>query len=281
MNYLVVGGRGEAGQSAIEAIRSQAPEAWIAATSSNETPVPGASSTIQGVDLADKEAPARIKTALGERAGQLRALFFTPAFGPIGYPVRAATPEDVREALQFSFRPMVELSNSLNPKITVGYSAFYWLPHSLAGYGSMAYAKLALEQCAIKHPDRFRVVRAGTFRSQATRGIGLLLFRKIRNTPHPELQELASRFEKSDKKFTDFFFEHAFQTEEATYGVDFQSPHRPTTRADLTLCNRRILAGESAPIINVLGDWIWTSDHLPELPEAFGLDHDPGKQYGV
>ena len=281
MNYLVVGGRGEAGQSAIEAIRSEAPAAWIAATSSNETAVPGASSTIQGIDLADRDAPAKIEAALGERAKRLNALFFTPAFGPIGYPVRAATPEDVREALEFSFRPMVELSNGLNPKVTVGYSAFYWLPHSLAGYGSMAYAKLALEQAAVKHPERFRVVRAGTFRSQATRGIGLLLFRKIRNTPHAELQDLAARFEKSDKKFTEFFFEHAFQSEAATYGADFQSPHRPTTRTDLTLCNRRILGGESAPRINVIGDWVWTSDSLPALPAAFALDHDPGKQYGV
>src|SRR5690606_6292694 len=94
----------------------------------------------------------------------------------------------------------------LKPGRTIGFSAFYWLPHSLSGYGAMAYAKLEQERLAVKDPARYGMLRAGTFLSKATRGIALLLQRSIKGTEHAQLQELGARWKASGEKFKDFFF---------------------------------------------------------------------------
>jgi hypothetical protein len=297
-NYLIVGGRSEAGQSAIEALREfhNAPAdardnarcvARIIATSSNAGGnIPGADYTIGDIDLNDVRAPEKIIETLTDldpaiMAGPFDMIFFTPAFGPIGYPIRAASLEDADRAIAFSYTPMRELAELLQPRLCVGYSAFYWLPHARVGYGSMAYAKVLLDSLAHRDPERFRAIRGGTFRSPATRGIGLLLQRAIKNTPHAELRELGEAYRATGGKFSDFFFGYAFSQERAAFGERFAPvPHRPTERADLKAATLRMLHGSNAPILCVIGDWSWEENEMPDLdPEIFTIKEEIARRH--
>ncbi len=268
MNYLIVGGNSTAGQSAVKAIRETDREAVIIATTSGTGEIPGVDRTVPGVDLS-KNIIDLVEDAVG--ASPLRALFFTPAFGPIGFPVNAATLDDVKAGLAFSCDPMVALTERLHPGITVGYSAFYWLPHTLTAYGAMAYVKLAQEKLALAHSEQYRMIRAGTFVSKASRGVGLIIQRSAKNTPHQALKDLADAWRKSGLKFTEYFFDYAFSCEKAAFGSRFQTPHGATDAEGLTRTAKMILSGEPAPIINVIGDWIWTDSKLPDLPLDFAL----------
>lgn len=269
MDFLIVGGRSEAGQSALTAILEFDPSARIFATSSKSDGVAGAE-LIPNIDLNDSAAAEKIAAALGDV--ELWALFFTPAFGPIGYPIRDASAEDARAALAFSFDPMKALADRLRPQMTVGYSAFYWLPHTRAAYGAMAFAKIALDRLCFREPERFRAVRAGTFLSQATRGIGLLLQRKLRDTPHAEIRDLGERWRASGKKFGEFFFEYAFENERAAFGSRFTTPHRATTGEDLRRITLKLLRNEiTAPVASVIGDWTWSEAEAPVLDSDFKL----------
>lgn len=268
MNYLIVGGNSTAGQSAIRAIRESDSNALIIATTSGTGEISGADRSVPNIDLS-KDVVDSVAAAVGSL--NLRALFFTPAFGPIGFPVAATTLDDIRKGLAFSYDPMVNLTNRLHPDITVGYSAFYWLPHTLTAYGAMAYVKLAQEKLAVENPRQYRMIRAGTFASKASRGVGLIVQRNAKNTQHAALRELADMWRKSGMKFSDFFFDYAFACEIKAFGDRFSSSHRATDESGLTKTAAKILSGEASPIVNVIGDWVWTDSSLPELPTDFTL----------
>ncbi len=284
---LIVGGSSEAGRSALEAAR-EAGGASVIGTTSGDKNIDGYDHTIPGIDLNDAQAPEKIRDGMLSYAGgtlapgAVTALFFTPAFGPIGYPIPAAPIEDVREALAFSYTPMMRTAELLKPQVTVGYSAFFWLPHTRVGYGAMAYAKLALDYTVFRKPGQFRAIRGGTFRSPATRGIGLLLQRALRKTPHQELKDLGARYKDKGGKFSDFFFEYAFSQEDAAFGDRFDTPHRPTNRDDLKAAAKKIITGESkAPVISVIGDWMWEEYELPEIGEGFEIQDQVLKEQGL
>lgn len=297
-NYLIVGGRSVASQSALQAIRefhaASDSSARIFATSSSATAGPesieGLTSSdvvIPGIDLNDVDAADRIIQALDNEDTKLTQssidiVFFTPAFGPIGYPIRAATNEDAETAIQFSVAPMRKLSDTLQPRLTIGYSAFYWLPHARVGYGSMSYAKVLLDTLAHEQPNRFRAIRGGTFRSPATRGIGLLLQRALKTTEHSELKDLGAAHKDKGGKFSDFFFNFAFSHETKAFQERFPTiPHRATERADLEKATLQILRGEDAPVLCVIGDWIWRETEMPPLdPEVFQIKAEVLKQHG-
>ena len=114
-SYLIVGASSEAGQSAIEALREFHQNdggAHIIGTASKADAtvdsIQNIDAIIPGIDLNDGDAAGKIQKGLGEFAqpGRLAAIFFTPAFGPIGYPIRAATLADADKAIAFSFTPM-------------------------------------------------------------------------------------------------------------------------------------------------------------------------------
>lgn len=269
MNHaVIVGGGGSAGQSALAAIRREFPSARVTGTTSGSADLPGYDSTIHAVDL-NQDVVDRVAAQAGS---SVDVLIFTPAFGPLGFPVREATEAQVEEALRFSVRPMVQLAEALRAGLTVSYSAFYWLEHTLAAYGSMAYAKLAQERLAIREPARFRVVRAGTFRSKATRGITILLQRQMRSPTGGPGADLVAAYRKSGLKFPDFFFGFAFSSEQRAFGGRFESPHRETGPDDLTQATADVLSGRrSEPIVNVIGGWRWTDNVLPTLGPDFPL----------
>lgn len=264
--FLVVGGSSVAGQAALNVLRRRYPDARLFATSSGEKTVSGAGVTIDHIDLNSDTAVTRICDEL-QKAGvsAVDGLVFTPAFGPIGYPIKKTPEEDIRAALRFSVQPMIELHERLKSPRTIGFSAFYWLPHTLTAYGSMAFAKIAQERLAVTDSS-FQMIRAGTFESRATRGIGLLLQRSLRDTPHSEILDLGARWKESGKKFSDFFFDYAFQSEREAFGSRFSEPHRATTQSDLERALLRALDEDRPPIVNVIGDWMWTDSEMPVLP---------------
>lgn len=271
-SYLIIGGNSVAGQGSVQAIRNFESNAIVHATTStakqagDSSGIAGADKTLYGIDLSKPETLDLIP------AEKYKMIIFTPAFGPIGYPI-ASTPEsDVKEALRFSYHPMVELSRRLNPDLTIGFTAFYWLPHTLSAYGSMAYAKIAQEILAVENSNRFRMIRAGSFVSKATRGIGLLLQRALRDTPHAAIRDLGEKWKASGKKFADFFFDYACECEKEAFGAGFDRPHRQTNQSDIERGVSMVLKGDKAPIINVLGDWTWTDDKLKPLPADFRLN---------
>ncbi len=265
--FLIVGGSSVAGQAALQVLRRRYPDARLVTTSSQSQSKKGNHvETIDGIDLKQSDAVQKLLDALNHmHIHAIDGLVYTPAFGPIGYPVLTASAEDIQQALSFSVQPMIELHKALQSPRTTGFTAFYWLPHTLTAYGSMAFAKFKQEQLAIRDHS-FQMIRAGTFVSRSTRGIGLLLQRLLRDTPHPQLQELGRLWKESGRKFSDFFFDYAFQSEQQAFGSRFAQPHRPTEQRDLERAIERSFEDDRPPIVNVIGDWLWVEDKLPELP---------------
>lgn len=258
MKILIVGGSGVAGQCAVRALKQFDPAAEIWSTSSKEADVPGATHTIRGIDLNQPAALQKLKTF----HDKLDYLFYTPAFGSVGSPVSAATREEVKQANAFCLDPMVELVQTLKPKMTVAYTAYYFKPHLLAFYGALAYVKYATEKLAVENPAQYKCLRIGSFVSKATRGIGLLLQRMSKNAPH--LKPLMELYEKSGMKFSDFFFDYIAKEEKKN--IAGNRPYHMTREDDIIAAHLRVLQGETAPIINVLGSEIWTESALPPLP---------------
>jgi len=258
MNILIVGGSGVAGQCAIRAIRQHDAQARIWSTSSRAGKVEGADVTLSGIDLNKAESLAELK----QFKEPLDYLFYTPAFGSVGVPVADAKREEVQQALAFCLDPMVALTEALKPKMTVAYTAYYFKPHLLAFYGSLAYVKYATERLAVLNPHQYKVLRIGSFVSKATRGIGLLLQRMSKSAPH--LKPLMDEYAKSGMKFSDFFFKYIGEQEQKNVLRD--GSYHMTTEADIVSAHLHLLKGEAAPIINVLGSDIWADTSLPPLP---------------
>ncbi len=260
--YLVVGGAGVAGQAAIAAIRARTPAAEILATTSTASrEIPGASRVVGGVDLRE---PDCIDALVSQIDAQIDGLVFTPARGPVGFPVAAASAAQVAEARAFSLAPLVELRRRLDPALTIGFSSFWWLPASLQAYGAMAAVKREMEALARDGDGRLRVLRSGVFASHSGKALALAVYQQIRRGQQPAL---AAEWKGSARRFFDFFFASAWRAEVEAFGARFDSPHRPTAPADLTAALGGMLDRASAPIVNLIGDWVWEESVIPPLPE--------------
>ncbi|TGJ99627.1 SDR family NAD(P)-dependent oxidoreductase [Leptospira semungkisensis] len=269
---LIVGGSGAAGQSAIEAFHEFSKETGktykIIATTSGEGEVTGADETIHSITLEESNsAIENIQKALSGK-GNVDILIYTPARGNLGYPVSETPDEDIIATAKFCLDPMVELEKALSPKITIGYSAYYYLPHLLTFYGSLAFIKKKMEEWALQKPDSRKIIRAGTFFSQSVRGITLILQRLAKSSPHPDLQNLIQEQKASGKKFGDFFIDYIQDRENSSFKKNFPNvPYRITEPRDLKNALIKILKGEKSPIVSLVGDWVWTEDKLPEMPD--------------
>lgn len=270
---LIIGGSGAAGHSAIEAIReysSKTGQTWkIYSTTSGESQVQGSDKTIPLIKLEEpEEAVSNIQKFLNKENAKIDLLIYTPARGNLGYPVSETPDEDIIATAKFCLDPMLDLEKKLNPKITLGYSAYYYLPHLLTFYGSLAFIKKKMEEWALQKPDSRKIIRAGTFFSQSVRGITIILQRLAKSSPHPDLQKLMEEQKASGKKFGDFFIDYIQQKENESFGKNFPSiPYRITEPNDLKIALLKILEGEKAPIVSLVGDWLWTEDKLPSMPE--------------
>ncbi|TGL85470.1 hypothetical protein EHQ68_16785 [Leptospira congkakensis] len=267
--YLVIGGSGEAGQSAIACLKEKDPSAFIITSTTTNEPVSNADLT-----FFDKKAePGLAEKILADLETQkispnFKALIYTPALGEVGFPIVETSNKQMEDTLGICLYPLLELEKSLKPEISIAYSAFYWLSHTLSFYGSMGIAKYKADLWALENSKKRKIIRAGTFFSKSVRGISIVLQRTMKKTNNPDLLTLKSRFEASDQKFMDFFLTYAWEHEKEAFQSKFTTPYRPTERKDLSRGLQLVLDSEK-PITTVLGDWTWEESELPKVPDWF------------
>jgi len=268
--YLIIGASGEAGQSAVEAIRNLNNQAFIVGTTTQKVNVPGIDLTLFEIQ-AEENIDKYVQSALDHAkcSPKFEALIYTPALGEVGIPIASISLTSYKQALGISFDPMLALEKHLKPKLTIGYSAYYWLDHTKSFYGSMGHVKRCMEEWALQSPTNRRIIRAGTFFSKSVRGISLVLQRLIKKTDDPDILKLKNAYEGSGKKFPEFFLEYAWIHEKEGFSSRFPNvPYRPTSRADLSR-GLQIALESKSPIVSVLGDWTWEESFMPELPSWF------------
>ena len=109
-------------------------------------------------------------------------------------------------------------------------------------------------------------VHIGMFQSNSVRGVAILVQRNMMRNPTAELLALRNEWKDSGiRKFREFFYNKNYEYEKSIYR-DTDIPYRPTEPQDIQKATIRALSGEKAPIINLIGDWVWTEDRAPELP---------------
>ncbi|TGK49952.1 hypothetical protein EHQ16_13145 [Leptospira kanakyensis] len=267
--YLVIGGSGEAGQSAIKSLKEKDPSAYIITSTTTNEPVSNADLT-----FFDKKAePGLAEKILADLKSQnispeFKALVYTPALGEVGFPIAESSPKQIEDTLGICLYPLLQLEKTLKPEVSVAYSAFYWLSHTLSFYGSMGVAKYKADLWALENPKKRKIVRAGTFFSKSVRGISIVLQRTMKKTNDPNLLTLKRRFETSDQKFMDFFLHYAWEHEKESFQSGFNTPYRPTERKDLGR-GLQLALDSDKPITTVLGDWTWYESELPKVPDWF------------
>ncbi len=265
MNYVIIGAKSIAGLAAVDAVRAFNAEANVIGTTSGDGALDHCDETIGGIDLWQDGAVEKILGALKGR--NIATIFYTPSMGMVGHPAWDAKAEDIEQALAFSYRPLRRLGTELDT-VVVGYSSFFWLPHISVAYGAMAAAKFCIESLAVHEPERFRVIRSGVFESKSLRGISLMVRRELKTTDDPHLRALEADWKDRGCNFTEYFFDFAHGTERDTFQHDprFQNiPHRKTSHEDLKTAALAVLKNETGPIHNIIGDWRWDEDALPEI----------------
>ena len=266
MKYLIIGGNSYAAQNAIKAIRQYNENAEIIASTSTSSPIESADHTLFEIDLNSANAVSKVVEDCNSMGIQdIEWLIYTPAFGRVGIPIDRSTAEDVQGSINFSFRPMLELMERLQPKNAMCFSGYYWLESLLRAYGAMALTKIAMEQTAIRFPEKIKIVRSGLFPSKSLRGILLLSQRTLMKDTYEELRPLYISWKDSGKKFADYFYDFAYNCEKEMLdekSLDF----RPTTGEDIQKAIIQFFEGETAPIVNTMAGHTWTDNTMPELP---------------
>ncbi len=270
--YVIVSGSSYSGQCSIQAIREIEAKARIISTTSGERETKGADHTVPGIDLDDAAAPEKLRDGVKAVAGDaaVEALIYIPARGEVGLPARLATREQVEAAADYCVRPMLRMMDLLDPQLTLWFSGFITMQPLLVVYGAMSFIKIATERLTIARKDKLKAVRFGMFPSNSVRGIALLVQRNAMRGKYPEMVRMYEEWKASDQKsFLDYFYQKNYRFEEDSYRHVADSPFRPTEPADIVNGVKFALAGTSAPIVNVLGGWLWTDEDMPELPSVF------------
>lgn len=153
--YLVIGGSGEAGQSAITCLKEKDPTAYIITSTTTNEPVSNADLTL----FSKKAEPGLADKILADLkihniSPNFKAIIYTPALGEVGFPIAESTPEQIKDTMAICLDPLLELEQTLKPELTVAYSAFYWLSHTLSFYGSMGVAKYKADLWALENPQK-------------------------------------------------------------------------------------------------------------------------------
>ncbi len=266
MRVFIVGAGAVSGGAAMKAAKELGAE--IITTTSRSEDIKGADHTIYGIDLEKADAVEKMLGDAKLTAKPVDYVIYIPARGQVGMDVSESKAEMVPPSLEYSVIPYLKLSKALNPKRTIALSGFMALPALMKIYGAMTFTKIAMEELAVRNPDKLQIIRIGMFYSNSVRGIALLAQRRF--TREKDFQpDWRAEWKASGMKFTEFFYDKNYRSEEETYrehsgGVAF----RPTIPDDITTGFRMALQGEKAPIINVLGPWLWTEDKMPVLPEA-------------
>lgn len=254
--FLVIGGTGVMGSSAIKAIRQYfGHEAFIVANWYGKDilnfQIEGADQTIFG-SINNQTCRKHIKLI---NNGQFDFMFYATALGDVGIPVKDATSEQIERSNKLSFDPIPELENELDIGTTVTYSTFYSIKHQLSTYGAMGHSKENIEKWTLENGSSKRTcIRAGLFESPSSRGIKLLLRKASKNLDNLKDPLLKSYFQnipssEGIKKFE----EGIFDEEKEAYG-DCR-----TTQEDLYDAHLELFKSKNPVFINVCGKRIWAS----------------------
>lgn len=266
MRVFIVGAGSVSGGAAIKAARELGAE--VITTTSRNQDVAGATHTIHGIDLENADATQKMLADKELTSKPLDFVIYIPARGSVGMDVLESKAEMVPPSLAYSVIPYLELCKALKPRRTIALSGFMALPALMKIYGAMTFTKVAMEELAIRNSDRLQIIRIGMFFSNSVRGIALLAQRRFMREKDFQ-PDWRAEWKATGMKFSDFFYDKNYRSEEETYrehanGVAF----RPTLPDDITNGFRMALTGEKAPIINVLGPWLWTENAMPKLPDA-------------
>src|SRR5688572_26224932 len=150
MKILIIGGSSVAGQATIQAIREFNPATTVISTTSGNDSVAGADETITGISSTDENMHKVLGKQIAHH-GAMDFMFYMPAYGKVGFPVMQSTREDAEVGLDFSYRPIVRIMDTVEIGTAVGYTGFYWLPSLVMTYGALAFAKIAMEELALKN----------------------------------------------------------------------------------------------------------------------------------
>ena len=264
--YLIIGGNAVSGEQTILAIKSEDKNAFVISTSSKEKDVPNAGETIRNIDLTSPKSIEDIVSIIGDK--RLKALIYIPARGIVGKPVVYAEKSEYLESIEFSVIPMLKLTKALKPELSLWFSGFMWLKPLMLFYGTMTYTKITMEQLTLQFPEQFKCIRYGMFHSDSVRGIAVLVQRTLNADLYPEMAEYKKAWKESGKKFKDFFPGMNYEHEESQLKTEgnFEKPFRPLEPRDIQVGIKKALFHKTKPILNVVGNWYWENDNLPNWP---------------
>ena len=263
--FLIIGGTGVMGTSAIQAIREHFDKniVIIANWYGKEIPefqIEGADHTIFG-DINNSQCREKIKTY---NNGNYEYMFYATALGDVGIPIKDATQEQINRSNNLSFDPIPSLEDELDIGTIVAYSTFYTIRHQLSTYGAMGHSKETIEKWVLESgSSKHACIRAGLFESASSRGIKLLLRKTSKNLENLKDPLLISYFENTPsiegiKKFE----EGIFSEEKEAYG-DCR-----TKKDDLYKAHLELFKSKNPVFINVCGKKIWLNDE-PLLLEKY------------
>ncbi len=262
--FLILGASSNVGRFITDGIKhdcnSRGEEYKIIGTTSRNENIEHVHETITGIDYTNDEYQDKIIKQIQGRP--IDCMVYTFAMGPTGFPCPYATKEEVETSIRYSVYPLLSLTKQLKPALAVGISGFVWIKPLLMSYGAMLYAKSLMEEIAIKHHDKFRILRLGFFESFSSRGIRVLVQRNMKSGKFPELNKWYKDCmeEVPHKNFKDFFSQVDYQHEEKEYKNKFDIPFRGTELNDIKDGFIRLLNTDK-PIVNVLGSWIWDENY--------------------
>ena len=263
-NYLIVGGNSISGQAIIAAIQehhlNQNTPCHIVATSSQKADIQNADQSLSSIDLTQSDACQSIERQL-QTLTNIDFIFYTPAKGVVGMPVDAATENQIQASIDFSLKPMLQLSNSLQPKLSIGLSGFAWTEVLFKTYGAMLYAKIVLELLAQRQPQRFKVLRIGFFASHSSRAVFLMarknMARGLYQQVYSSWQEICRA---KQKKMKELMEELIYSSEQKEFSKHFNAVYRLTQTEDIKKGVKKLIAGNTKPIVNVLGNGYWEEE---------------------
>lgn len=254
--FLVIGGTGVMGTSAIQATREYFGQDIVIVANWYGKEIPGFQ--INGVNhtlFGDINDPLCRKQIKSFNNGKFDYMFYATALGDVGIPIKDATQEQIDRSNKLSFDPIPQLEDELEIGTTVAYSTFYTIRHQLSTYGAMGHSKEAIEKWTLKPgPTKHVCIRAGLFESPSSRGIKLLLRKTSKNLANLKDPLLRSYFKNTPssegiKKFE----EGIFAEEKETYG-DCR-----TKKEDLYRAHLELFQVNNPVFINVCGKNIWQS----------------------
>ena len=263
--FLIIGGTGVMGTSAIQAIREHFDKNIVIIANwygkeISEFKIEGADHTIFG-DINNSQCREKIKSF---NNGIFDYMFYATALGDVGIPIKDATQEQIDRSNNLSFDPIPNLEEELDIGTIVAYSTFYTIRHQLSTYGAMGHSKETIEKWVLESgSSKHACIRAGLFESASSRGIKLLLRKTSKNLENLKDPLLRSYFENTPssegiKKFE----EGIFSEEKDAYG-DCR-----TNKDDLYEAHLELFKSINPVFINVCGRKIWTSEE-PLLLEKY------------